>query len=138
MSRSCSNTYVLSRQFDTYCKKVMIGECRRYYSQLKRRSSKSIDDLSDVQHNALFQLDCYPSNMTRFDVHGCTCMIENDELGLALSTLNDELRSIVLLSYFEDMSDVAIANMLDLARSTVQYRRTSAIRSLQRMMGATK
>ena len=53
----------------------------------------------------------------------------------SLSKLPVKSRDILLLSYFLDMSDIEIANVLGMARSTVQYRRSTSLNELKKYMG---
>ncbi|MFS0647259.1 RNA polymerase sigma factor, partial [Siminovitchia sp. 179-K 8D1 HS] len=55
-------------------------------------------------------------------------------LAEALRTLPKEKRKTVLLYYFFDKSDVEIAELLGIPRSTVQYRRTSSFKRLRRFL----
>jgi RNA polymerase sigma factor (sigma-70 family) len=55
-------------------------------------------------------------------------------LAEALHNLPEEKRNAVLLFYFFEMSDVEIAKLYDIPRSTVQYRRTSSFELLKRYM----
>ena len=55
-------------------------------------------------------------------------------LAEALHSLPDEKRQAVLLYYFFDMTDVEIAELMKVPRSTVQYRRTSSIELLKRYL----
>lgn len=51
-----------------------------------------------------------------------------------LRTLPVEKCKTVLLYYFFDTSDVEIADLLEIPRSTVQYRRTSSFKRLKRFL----
>ena len=55
-------------------------------------------------------------------------------LAEALHSLPDEKRQAVLLYYFFDMTDVEIAELMKVPRSTVQYRRTSSFELLKRYL----
>ena len=55
-------------------------------------------------------------------------------LAAALHSLPDEKRQAVLLYYFFDMTDVEIAELMKVLRSTVQYRRTSSFELLKRYL----
>lgn len=52
----------------------------------------------------------------------------------ALHTLPEEKRKAVLLYYFFDKTDVEIGELLNIPRSTVQYRRTSSFELLKRYL----
>ena len=65
----------------------------------------------------------------RYDV-----AINNEKLADALTALPDDKRDIVLLAYFLDMSDQEIADMLNMVRRTVQYRRTSSLKEMKQRL----
>ena len=50
----------------------------------------------------------------------------------AIRALPEERRKIVLMYYFEGLTDVEIGKQLNISRSTVQYRRTSSFEQLDR------
>ena len=52
----------------------------------------------------------------------------------AIHSLPEEKRRAVLLYYFFDMSDAEIAELYQIPRSTVQYRRTSSFELLKRYL----
>ena len=52
----------------------------------------------------------------------------------AIKSLPEEKQKAVLMYYFEDMSDLEIANVLNIPRSTVQYRRKSSFRPLKKFL----
>lgn len=52
----------------------------------------------------------------------------------AIHALPEEKRDTVLLYYFFEMSDPEIAKLLNISRSTVQYRRTSSFELLKRYL----
>ena len=55
-------------------------------------------------------------------------------LAEALRSLPEEKRNAVLLYYFFEMNDAEIAKLLNVSRSTVQYRRTSSFELLKRYL----
>ena len=52
----------------------------------------------------------------------------------AIRALPEERRKIVLLYYFEGLTDIEIAKQLNISRSTVQYRRTSSFEQLKKYL----
>lgn len=52
----------------------------------------------------------------------------------SLRSLPEEKRQAVLLYYFFSMTDVEIAELMKVPRSTVQYRRTSSFELLKRFL----
>ena len=79
-------------------------------------------------------MDTHDSDRSVFSVLDTNVVIENEDLGAALAELSPERRNVVLLFYLLDMKDREIAEQLDLSLSTVQYRRTSALARLRKLM----
>jgi len=63
----------------------------------------------------------------------CKRVLKN-EAAEALHSLPEEKRNAVLLYYFFEMTDVEIAKLYNVPRSTVQYRRTSSFELLKRYL----
>ena len=70
----------------------------------------------------------------RHEVNFSDLKITAKLLAEALHSLPDEKRQAVLLYYFFDMTDVEIAELMKVPRSTVQYRRTSSFELLKRYL----
>jgi len=60
--------------------------------------------------------------------------IESEIIAQAIAALPDKKRDIILLAYFLDMTDGEIGAMLNLVRRTVQYKRTSSLQELKKIM----
>jgi len=69
-----------------------------------------------------------------FNVLGKNVVVKGDELAEALSSLPEQRRDILLLSYFLDMSDKEIGEKLNLVRRTVQYQRASSLKQLKQIL----
>ena len=75
-------------------------------------------------------------NGTGHTVHPSTIVqIASDELAEAITSLPAEKRNIILLSYFLEMTDMEIAELLNMVRSSVAYRRTATLKLLKELMG---
>lgn len=59
-------------------------------------------------------------------------------LAEALNALTDRKREVILLSYFMEMSDAAIARKMNLVRSTVHEHRTRSLELLKQIMEENK
>jgi len=122
--------------FDAYCKRLVKNEAidiqRR--NTWQGRKEISFSELSKRDLLSLQYTDSYDSDQKVFSVLDTSVVIENEDLGAALAELSPERRNIVLLFYLLDMKDREIAKQLDLNLSTVQYRRTSALTRLRKLM----
>lgn len=137
MKLSSSQIKTTRHQFDAFCKKLLKNEARDYNKGLQCRCAYQIlfSEMTKKELNELMTMDKYEIDVCKFPAYGLVFEIENDLLAEALSQLPEQNRNILLLSYFLDMSDVEIAMVLGMARSTVQYRRIASLDKLRRCMG---
>lgn len=136
MELTPSQKKTVRHQFDSYCRKILREEARDYIREISRLAEHevSLSELSEEQMERLYVLDEYPSEQHQFDVQGYHVIVRDDRLAEALSSLSDEKRDIVLLSYFLDMSDREIGEKLNMVRCTVQRRRTSSIAEMRKRL----
>ncbi|TEB04886.1 RNA polymerase sigma factor [Pelotomaculum schinkii] len=122
--------------FDSFCKKILKHEARDYYDELKRRRKHeiSLDELSEKDWEQLAVMDEYFKDTYSFRVLGHDITVSDERIGEALKVLPTNKRDIILLSYFLDMTDREIGELLNLVRRTVAYRRTSTLRELKKFM----
>jgi RNA polymerase sigma factor (sigma-70 family) len=122
--------------FDSYIKKVLKYAASDYYGKKKKSREREISfsDLSGVELTELAVMDIYFADAYAFDVLGWRIGVSDNELGEALNGLPADKRNIILLSYFLDMTDKEIGKLLNLIRSTVQYRRTSTLKELKKRL----
>lgn len=123
--------------FDAFCKKALRNEARDYLDELARRRSREIS-FSELPVEVMEQLsvcDDYFAEDRTFDVLGYIVQIASDELAEAITSLPAEKRNIILLSYFLEMTDMEIAELLNMVRSSVAYRRTATLKLLKELMG---
>lgn len=57
----------------------------------------------------------------------------DEQLSKALKILSEKKRNIILLSYFMDMSDLEIGQLMNLVRSTIYRHRTSTLEEIKKM-----
>jgi RNA polymerase sigma factor (sigma-70 family) len=122
--------------FEAYCKKILKHTAVDLQRQLKRLGEREVS-LSGLPESELMKLsvtDNYFADEYAFSVLGESVGVSDYELGAALSALPADRREIVLMSYFFDMTDREIAERLNMARSTVSYRRISSLRLLKNIL----
>ena len=123
--------------FNGYCKRALENEMLAAKRDMKRQQRREVtfSNLTPEEEQQLYTCDEYFANdeaEKSFVVAGKE--ITAKLLAEALHSLPDEKREAVLLYYFFDMSDVEIAKLLEISRSTVQYRRTSSFELLKRYL----
>lgn len=122
--------------FNSFCKQVLKHEAVDAYNQRRKHQAQesTFSDLTPQEENQLFTLDSYEEdeNIQTFQVGGknITAKLLED----ALLTLPENKRIVVLLYYFFNLSDVEIGQLLQIPRSTAQYRRTSSFKQLKQFL----
>ncbi len=97
--------------------------------------SVTLSSLSQQEESQLYTFDRYfVKEYTDDSICVASKRITPKLLAEALRTLPEEKRNAVLLYYFEGMTDNDIAKLLNISRSTVQYRRTSSFELLKRYL----
>jgi RNA polymerase sigma factor (sigma-70 family) len=128
------------RAFDCFCRKVLRNETRSHYSEMKRLRDKevSISDLSEQELDRLSTTDEYFLSEQTFNVLDRDVIVKNESIAEALRNLPERSRDIILLYYFLELSDGEIGEKLNMIRSTVQYRRTTTLQELKKIMEEEK
>ncbi|WP_196591922.1 sigma-70 family RNA polymerase sigma factor [Pectinatus frisingensis] len=123
-------------RFDSFCKKVLRNHARNYDRMLRRRRKQecfSEDVCRDKRFQRFFSVAAFQDSYV-FHVLGIDVSVEDGFLGAALQELSEERRTIVLLSYFLDMTDSEIGECLHIIRRTVSYRRDSTLKQLKKYL----
>ncbi len=123
-------------RFNAYCKRVLRNELIDYVRECKRRLNREValDDLAPHEAKQLFVVDKYFDNQHKNAFCVCGLMISDELLNEALRMLPEEKRQVIVLYYYSDMTDVEIAELISIPRSTVQYRRTSSFELLKKFL----
>ena len=123
--------------FNGFCKRTLKNEASNAHRDTKRQQLREVifSDLTPQEENQLYTYDNY---FTDDKAEQSFCVagkeITAKLLAEALHSLPEEKRNAVLLYYFFEMSDVEIAELYNIPRSTVQYRRTSSFELLKRYL----
>ena len=122
--------------FDAFCKRVVKNEAVNIQLEYSRQEQQEVvfSDLTPEERRQLQYIDTYAPERRVFRLFGMDMEISDGKLGRALDAVSKERRDIVLLAYLLGMTDVEIAKRLGLNRSTVQYRRTSTLEQLRKIM----
>jgi DNA-directed RNA polymerase specialized sigma24 family protein len=126
----------LEKQFDHFCKKIIINELRdiQKHNDYLLQNEKPLNDLSIEENTELSFIDKYDCFNEKIEVAGFLIDIEDELLYKAISMLSENKRKVILLSYWLDMSDKDISSYLNLVRRTVNYMRSSSLRELKKIM----
>ena len=112
--------------FNSYCKKILRQEnVDMQRSEVRHRVREC--SFSELPSELLAKLCCLDVHSVEFEVCGYHIPVNDDRLAAALAKLLREKHDVILLSYFMDMSDREIGELLDMARRTVQHQRTDVL-----------
>ena len=136
MELSSSDIITIQHQYDALAKKTLKGEAKNYQADLAKRAAREVlfSEMSEIDFAQLFTMDEYESEFFRFQVSGFDVFIKNELLAAALNALSERKRNIVLLSYFLDMSDAEIGELLNVVRTTVFRHRKSALAKIKQYL----
>lgn len=124
------------RMFCAYCRRAL-DNARTDTFRAQARRSRRERPFSDMRESELCRLSApfVPlGEEAVFDVCGWGIGVSDPEIADAISQLDAQGQAIILLHYFADWPDGAIGAELGLPRSTVQFRRTSALRLLRALL----
>ena len=123
--------------FQSFCKRVLHNEACNAHEEIRRRRAKevSFSDLALHEERQLYTVDKYFQDEKAEPSYQMAGKEITPKLLLeAIRALPEERRKIVLLYYFEGLTDIEIAKQLNISRSTVQYRRTSSFEQLKKYL----
>lgn len=135
----------ICKQFDSFCKSVIRNamiDYKRKQSRLMEHevcfSALSEEQLEQLEN--LEQLDIAEEyrEAELFQVLEYEIEVEDELLRQALHILCERNRTVILLSFFLEMTDAEIAEQMKLVRSTIQYHRASSLQKLNRIIKELK
>lgn len=125
--------------FDVFCRIVLRNEFYNVLREKRRRSQHeiSLDYLHDEKYFDVPVTDEYfvkQDKPTIFTVDGKTVIVDNEQLGKALKCLPEAQRELILLYFFLCYTDEKIGKLYGRNRSTIQYRKSVALKQLRKEM----
>jgi len=104
--------------------------------QFARRSKREVlfCELSDTKNVECVTKDNYSCDYISFEVLNFTIQISNEKLAVALYKLSNKERDVILLRYFQSMSDQEIAELYHVSRSAIYRRRSNGLKKLKTVL----
>lgn len=127
-------------QFDTLVKIVIDRTVKNYQKELYRREKKEalFCELPEIIIESFAIYDNYELDVTVFDVYGMEARVSGEELCKALRQLSEVKRNTILMFYFLDMSDMEIAELLQISRVGVFKNRHTALEKMKELLPKNK
>ncbi|WP_418205723.1 RNA polymerase sigma factor [Anaerotignum faecicola] len=125
--------HIVRIQFNALMKTVIKCTVKSRNRQFVRHSKREIlfCELSDTKNLECETTDKYSCDYISFEVLNFTMQISNEELAVALYKLSSKERDVILLHYFQNMSDQEIAELYHVSRSAVYRRRSNGLKKLK-------
>ena len=122
-------------QFYCLASKVVGRTVKNYDRELGRRARRETPfcDLSEMELNQIGAMDEYCVEFTSFDVFGSEVHIYDERLCEAIKELTESRRNILLMSYFLEMTDAEIAEVMEMERFSVCRNRLHTLKLIKDM-----
>ena len=101
-----------------------------YLSRIAKREV-SFSDVGDYLVSQFATTDNYSCDCIFFKVLNYTIQVSNETLAVALYKLSSKERDVILLRYFQSMSDQEIAELYHVSRSAIYRRRSNGLKKLK-------
>ncbi|MBR4959408.1 MAG: sigma-70 family RNA polymerase sigma factor, partial [Clostridia bacterium] len=111
-------------------------EAKSYLRNLSKQATQEVcfSDMNESDFNKLCTEDTYDFEYYIYHVSGFDITVKDMLLAEALEYLSEQKRDIILLSYYLDMSDAEIGELLNVVRSTVFRNRKAALDKIKEYM----
>jgi len=128
--------HIVRIQFNALMITVIKCTVKSRNRQFARRSKREIlfCELSDMKNLERGTKDKYSCDYFSFEVLNYTIQVSNEKLAVALYKLSDKERDVILLRYFQSMTDQEIADLYHVSRSAIYRRRSNGLKKLKSIL----
>ena len=138
--------HIVRIQFNALMMTVIKCTVKNRNRQFARRSKREVlfCELSDMKifeqgtedkkNVECVTKDNYSCDYISFEVLNFTIQISNEKLAVALYKLSNKERDVILLRYFQSMSDQEIAELYHVSRSAIYRRRSNGLKKLKTVL----
>lgn len=128
--------HIVRIQFNALMITVIKCTVKSRNRQFARRSKREVlfYELSDTKNLECVTEDKYSCDYISFEVLNFTIQISNEKLAVALYKLSSKERDVILLRYFQSMSDQEIAELYHVSRSAIYRRRSNGLKKLKTLL----
>ena len=128
--------HIVRIQFNALMMTVIKCTVKSKKRQFTRRSKREVFfcELSDMKQLEHRTMDNYSCDYISFEVLNYTIQVSNEKLAVALHKLSEKQRSVILLCYFQGMSDKEISELYHVSRSAIYRRRSNGLKKLKALI----
>ena len=129
---SISLEYNFNALMITVIKCTVKSRNRQFVRRFKREILFcELSDMKNLEHGTE---DNYSCDYISFEVLNYIIQVSNEKLAVALYKLSDKERDVILLRYFQSMSDQEIADLYHVSRSAIYRRRINGLKKLKSIL----
>ena len=128
--------HIVRIQFNALIMTVIKRTVKSKKRQFARRSKREVlfCELSDMKQLECGTTDNYSCDYISFEVLNNTIQVSNEKLAVALYKLSSKERDVILLHYFQNISDQEIAELYHVSRSAIYRRRSNGLKKLKALL----
>ncbi|EGO8087665.1 sigma-70 family RNA polymerase sigma factor [Enterococcus faecalis] len=123
-------------QFDSFCRTVLRNEANSIHRKNKQYTNKviSLSSLTSEDLAKFASYDNYILERTIIVLNDIEIVVDDLAIADAIEQLPEKNKMVILMSFFLDMSDSDISAEIGVARGTVYYYKSSALKLLRKFL----
>lgn len=125
-------------KFDSCVKQALNKELKYRIRSMKNRQKHyiNISELSKIDEAKLFYTDIYPSDIfsEKLTTRLFDAVIHDELLYEALLSIKPNIRELLILKYWGDLSDSEVGQAMSMSQQVVNYNKNKALRNLKKII----
>lgn len=125
-------------KFDSCVKQALNKELKYRIRSMKNRQKHfvNISELSKIDETKLFYTDIYPSDIfsEKLTTRLFDAVIHDELLYEALLSIKPNIRELLILKYWGDLSDSEVGQAMSMSQQMVNYNKNKALRNLKKII----
>lgn len=125
-------------KFDACVKKTLVNELKYRLRSMKndRERYVNISELSQKDINQLSYADTYPSDIfsEKLTTRLFDTVIHDELLYEALMSIKPNIRELIVLEYWGNLTDAEVGQVISMSRRMVNYNKNNALQKLRKII----
>lgn len=125
-------------KFDACVKKTLVNELKYRLRSMKKDRERyvNISELSQKDINQLSYADTYPSDIfsEKLTTRLFDTVIHDELLYEALMSIKPNIRELIILKYWGDLTDTEVGQVISMSQQMVNYNKNNALRKLRKII----
>lgn len=137
---SFENDEIIQNRFDSFCKTVLKNVAIDCYREIQKHRERELffSELTKEEWQQLYMEDEYRLDSHMFQVLGQEVEVKNFMIAKALNSLPEKQRNVILMYYYLEMTEIEIAEQMDLGQSTINYHKINSLKNLAEFLEVHK